>query len=588
MWLCVKIKKMKIKKIKSASNAYKYPLLIKRILADSLKYEPTHEIFYRDIFKMNYYELNDRVRQMANVLQKLKINGGQTIGFMDYDSHRFLEGFFAIPMTGNVLHTINWRLSEEQILYTINHAADSLLIVHEDFLPLLNRIWNKITTVKKIIICSDTEGVSETNVGEVSNLSDVKTDAKNAQNTEGGAVYNFNKKIIGEYEDLLKQGSKDYYFPDFDEDAVATTFYTTGTTGNPKGVYFTHRQLVLHTLVNAAMYGGALDKCFANFNSSAVFLGLTPFFHVHGWGFPYYATMIGAKQVYAGRFSIETFADLFQKHKPTLTTGVPSILQMFLSSPLTADFDFSKMKMLIGGSALNRTLAKQALERGIDILSGYGMSEAAPMICAAYLNAADAKIMSLDEQINYRAIAGLPAFMVDMKIIDENGQDLPQNGENMGEIVIRAPWLTQGYYNEPEKSEELWKNGWLYTGDVATIDAHKYVRIGDRIKDVIKTGGEWISSIELENIIAQHPAVSEVAVVGLPDEKWGERPHAIIVLKKDAPLSAEEIKHFFQPFIESKQITKWSLPDKIVFIDVLPKTSVGKVDKKYIRQILTK
>jgi fatty-acyl-CoA synthase len=555
---------MKIKKIKSASNAYKYPLLIKRILADSLKYEPTHEIFYKDIFKMNYYELNDRVRQMAHVLKKLKIKGGQTIGFWDYDSHRFLEGFFAIPMTGNVLHTINWRLSEEQILYTINHAEDSLLIVHEDFLPLLNTIWDKITTVQKIIVCSDTG--ANANIKEVS----VK----------------FAKKIVGNYEDLLKKESKQYDFPDFDEDAVATTFYTTGTTGNPKGVYFTHRQLVLHTLANAAMYGGALDKCFANFNSSTVFLGLTPFFHVHGWGFPYYATMIGAHQVYAGRFSIETFVQLFQKHKPTLTTGVPSILQMFLSSPLTADFDFSKMKMLIGGSALSSKLAKQALERGIDILSGYGMSESAPMLCASYLNSENAKTMDLDTQAKYRTIAGLPAFLVETKIIDAHGKDVPNDGESIGEIVTRAPWLTQGYYKEPEQSETLWKSGWMHTGDVATIDANGFVTISDRIKDVIKTGGEWVSSIDIERLISKHESVYEVAVIGLPDDKWGERPYAMIALSEGSVLSTETVKTFLEDFIASGTIHKWAIPNKIFFEKELPKTSVGKVDKKQIRVLV--
>ncbi|MEN9610634.1 MAG: hypothetical protein RLZZ628_1448 [Bacteroidota bacterium] len=559
---------MKIKKIKSASNAYKYPLLIKRILADSLKYEPTHEIFYKDIFKMNYYELNERVRQMAHVLKKLKIKGGQTIGFLDYDSHRFLEGFFAIPMTGNVLHTVNWRLSEEQILYTINHAEDSLLIVHEDFLPLLDAIWDKITTVEKIIICSD-------NTTQLA--SSFKLDASY------GA---FKNKIVGNYEDLLKKASKEYDFPDFDEDAVATTFYTTGTTGNPKGVYFTHRQLVLHTLANAAMYGGALDKCFANFNSSTVFLGLTPFFHVHGWGFPYYATMIGAHQVYAGRFSIETFVQLFQKHQPTLTTGVPSILQMFLSSALTADFDFSKMKMLIGGSALSPKLAKQALERGIDILSGYGMSESAPMLCAAYLNSENARTMDLDTQAKYRTIAGLPAFLVETKLIDAHGKDVPNDGESIGEIVTRAPWLTQGYYREPEQSENLWQSGWMHTGDVATMDAQGFVTISDRIKDVIKTGGEWVSSIDIERLISKHEAVYEVAVIGLPDEKWGERPHALIALCEGTALSAETIKTFLEDFIASGTINKWAIPNHIFFAKELPKTSVGKVDKKQVRLIV--
>jgi fatty-acyl-CoA synthase len=572
---------MKIKKIKSASNAYKYPLLIKRILADSLKYEPTHEIFYRDIFKMNYYELNDRVRQMANVLKKLKINGGQTIGFMDYDSHRFLEGFFAIPMTGNVLHTVNWRLSEEQILYTINHAEDSLLIVHEDFLPVLNNIWDKITTVKKIIVCSDVP-----NTEEEADFGFGVADFGSASEAIRNVTSDIRIRIVGEYENLLKKGSKSYDFPDFDEDAVATTFYTTGTTGNPKGVYFTHRQLVLHTLTNAAMYGGALDKCFANFNSSTVFLGLTPFFHVHGWGFPYYATMIGAHQVYAGRFSIETFVQLFEKHKPTLTTGVPSILQMFLSSPSTADFDFSKMKMLIGGSALSPKLAKQALERGIDILSGYGMSESAPMLCASYLNSADARTMDLDTQAKYRTIAGLPAFLVETKIIDAHGNDVPNDGESIGEIVTRAPWLTQGYYREPEQSETLWKSGWMHTGDVATIDANGFVVISDRIKDVIKTGGEWVSSIDIERLISKHEAVYEVAVIGLPDEKWGERPHAMISLSEGKVLSVETIKTFLEDFIASGTINKWAIPNRIFFEKELPKTSVGKVDKKQIRVLV--
>jgi fatty-acyl-CoA synthase len=553
---------MKIKKIKSASQAYSFPLLIKYILADSLKHEPAHEIFYRDVFKMNYYELNERVRQMANVLNQLGICGGETAGFMDYDSHRFLENFFAVPMTGNVLHTINWRLSEEQILYTINHAEDKLLVVHEDFLPVLNKIWDKITTVEKVIICNDK----------------VQTNIPISQYP--------NIPIIGEYESLLKDASKNYEFPDFDEDAVATTFYTTGTTGNPKGVYFTHRQLVLHTLVNAAMYGGALDKAFANFNSSTTFMGLTPFFHVHGWGFPYYATMIGAKQVYPGRFTIEYFVDLFKKHNPTLTTGVPSILQMFLTSPLTVDLDFSKMKMLIAGSALPQKLTKQALERGIDVLAGYGMSEAAPMLCAAYLSAADAKTMSIDEQINYRAIAGLPAFFVEMKVLDEEGNTLPQDGESVGEIVTRAPWLTQGYYNEPEKSEELWKGGWMHTGDAATIDKNGVVRITDRIKDVIKTGGEWISSIDLEQIISKHEAVYEVAVIGLPDEKWGERPYAMIALNNGTTITIEDIKLFLEPYIVSGTINKWAIPNKILIEKQLPKTSVGKIDKKLIRQMM--
>jgi len=558
---------MNIKTIKSAASAYAYPLLIKRILADSLKFEPTHEIHYRDLFKMNYFELNKRVRRMANVLDALGLHGGQTVGFVDYDSHRFFENFFATPMTGNVLHTINWRLAEQQILYTINHAEDDLLVIEEDFLPLIDSIWAGVKTVKQIIVCTDKGTTLEALKDKVS--------------PEMAA------RIVGEYEALTGAASEEYDFPDFDENAMATTFYTTGTTGNPKGVYFSHRQLVIHTLIDGMMYGGVLDNVFSNFNSSATFLGLTPFFHVHGWGFPYYATMIGATQVYAGRFSIDYFADLFAKHEPTITTGVPSILQMILSSPLTKDFDFSKMKMLIGGSALLPKLAKKAYERGIDVLSGYGMSEAAPMISSSYLGPAKAAAMDIDKQVGYRVIAGKPVFLMDMKIVDAAGNDLPKDGNEVGEVVVRAPWLTQGYYNEPEKSEALWSNGWMHTGDLASIDSEGFVRIADRLKDVIKTGGEWGSSTDLERLICQHPAVSDIAVVGLPDEKWGERPHAMIAKSGQEELSVGDIKVFLQPYIENGTINKWAVPSSIVFEDDLPRTSVGKVDKKKIRQLMS-
>jgi len=556
----------KIKKIQSATQAYQYPLLIKRLLAESLKFQPTNEIYYRDIFKMNYIELNQRVRRMANVLNQLGLEGGQTVGFIDYDSHRFFENFFATPMTGNVLHTINWRLAEQQILYTINHAADDLLIIQEDFLPLIDSIWAQVETVKKIIVCTD-KGTS---------LEEMKTKVSPAMAT----------LIIGEYETLTAAASDEYEFPDFDENAMATTFYTTGTTGNPKGVYFSHRQLVLHTLIDGMMYGGVLQNAFSNFNSSATFLGLTPFFHVHGWGFPYYATMIGAKQVYAGRFSIEYFAQLFKKHNPTLTTGVPSILQMFLNSELTKDFDFSKMKMLIGGSALLPKLAKEAYERGIDILSGYGMSEAAPMLTNSYLDPVKSANWDLEEQIKYRIIAGKPVFLAEVKIIDPDGNALPKDGNHVGEIVARTPWLTQGYYNEPEKSEQLWEGGWMHTGDLATIDKEGYVRITDRLKDVIKTGGEWISSTDLERIICQHPAIAEIAVVGMPDEKWGERPYAMVTVEEGSTITVTDLKTFLQPYIENGTINKWAVPSSILPQKELPKTSVGKVDKKQIRKIM--
>ena len=544
-----------IKKIATASQAFKYPLLLKRVLDYSLMLEPEREIFYRDKFKMNYFELNKRVRRLANVFKSMGIQGGETIAVLDFDSHRYLESFFAIPMTGNVIHTINWRLSPEQILYTINHAQDVIIITHAEFVPLLNALADKMTTVQKIIIATD-----------------------------GGNMPDTPLSVIGEYEDLLAAASDEYEFDDFDEDAVASTFYTTGTTGNPKGVFFTHRQLMLHTLTLAATVG-IVEKA-GRISNADVYMPLTPFFHVHAWGFPFMATMLGMKQVYVGKFEPEVAIKLYAIHHPTISHCVPTIMQMFVGHPATANLDLKGWKVIIGGSALPKTLAKASLQRGIDIIVGYGMSETAPILTMSYLGVNDKDNPDLDWQVTARTRSGVPAPMVDLRIVDEDGNLVPKDDETMGEVVARTPWLTQGYYNEPEKSEELWRDGWLHTGDVATWNAQNNIKIADRIKDVIKTGGEWVSSIDLENLIGQHPAVMEVAVVGLPDDQWGERPHAMIALKPGQSESAEGLKMFLEQFISTGQITKWTVPDRIKFVEAIPKTSVGKLDKKVIRTMV--
>ena len=544
-----------IKKIATASQAFKYPLLLKRVLDYSLMLEPEREIFYRDKFKMNYFELNKRVRRLANVFKSMGIQGGETIAVLDFDSHRYLESFFAIPMTGNVIHTINWRLSPEQILYTINHAQDVIIITHAEFVPLLNALADKMTTVQKIIIATD-----------------------------GGNMPDTPLSVIGEYEDLLAAASDEYEFDDFDEDAVASTFYTTGTTGNPKGVFFTHRQLMLHTLTLAATVG-IVEKA-GRISNADVYMPLTPFFHVHAWGFPFMATMLGMKQVYVGKFEPEVAIKLYAIHHPTISHCVPTIMQMFVGHPATANLDLKGWKVIIGGSALPKTLAKASLQRGIDIIVGYGMSETAPILTMSYLGVNDKDNPDLDWQVTARTRSGVPAPMVDLRIVDEEGNLVPKDDETMGEVVARTPWLTQGYYNEPEKSEELWRDGWLHTGDVATWNAQNNIKIADRIKDVIKTGGEWVSSIDLENLIGQHPAVMEVAVVGLPDDQWGERPHAMIALKPGQSESAEGLKMFLEQFISTGQITKWTVPDRIKFVEAIPKTSVGKLDKKVIRTMV--
>ncbi len=547
---------MKVKKIAKANNAFQYPLLIKSLLNYSTMLTPENEIVYRDKVRYNYFEFNKRVRKLAGVFKSFGIHGGETIAVMDYDSHRYLEAYFAIPCTGNVLHTINWRLSASQILYTINHAEDVVILAHADFLPMLESFIGEMPTVKKIIAIS-----------------------------EDGSVPSTKLDIAGEYEALLAQESDEYDFPDFDEDAIATTFYTTGTTGNPKGVFFSHRQIMLHTLGLCGTFGILDGAC--RVKSSDTYMPLTPFFHVHAWGFPFLATAMGMKQVFVGKFEPEMVLKLFMIEKPTFSHCVPTILQMLVMHPAAQQLDLTRWKVIIGGSALPKALCRLALQRGVDIITGYGMSETCPILTTSYISPAQQQ-NDIDWQVEARTRAGIPSMMVDLKIIDDQGKQVSKDDETMGEITARTPWLTQGYFNEPEKSEELWRGGYLHTGDVAVISEKNVVKIADRIKDVIKTGGEWISSIDLENLIGSHPAITEVAVVGVPDAKWGERPHALVVLKQGQLTTNEELKAFLGQFVESGKINKWAVPDTIDFVAAIPKTSVGKIDKKVIRGGLLK
>lgn len=537
--------------IKPAANAYPYPLLIKRLLLSGLRYERTREIVYRDQLRFDYRTLNQRIARLANVLTAAGVKAGDTVAVMDWDSHRYLECMFAIPMIGAVVHTINVRLSPEQILYTMNHAEDRFVLVNRDFAALYQGIAGQLTTVEKTLLISDGE-------------------AGEAQLPD----------CIGEYESLLAAASPEYDFPDFDEDSVATTFYTTGTTGNPKGVYFTHRQLVLHTLATAVTVG-----CRENprlMGSGDVYMPITPMFHVHAWGLPYVATMLGLKQVYPGRYDPELLIELWRREGVTFSHCVPTIVQMLLNAKAAQGADFAGWKITIGGSALTRGLYDLAKARGMELIAAYGMSETCPLISGAHIND---ELLAADEEarIQFRLKAGVPVVLVDAAIQAPDGSFLPADGQSQGELVLRAPWLTQGYFNEPEKSEELWAGGWLHTGDVATLDEMSNIDIRDRIKDVIKTGGEWISSLALEGLISRHPAVREVAVVGVPDERWGERPFALLVLGADEQLDARGLQQFLEPAVAEGLINKWAVPQQIAAAAEIPKTSVGKLDKKRIR-----
>ncbi|WP_172147793.1 MULTISPECIES: fatty acid--CoA ligase [Pseudomonas] len=537
--------------IPPAANAHQYPLLIKRLLLSGVRYEKTREIVYRDTLRYSYATFNERVARLANALTTAGVKAGDTVAVMDWDSHRYLECMFAIPMLGAVLHTINIRLSPEQILYTMNHAEDKFVLVNSEFVPLYNGIAAQLSTVEKTLLLTDAEEKTAELPG-----------------------------LVGEYEQLLAAASPSYDFADFDENSVATTFYTTGTTGNPKGVYFTHRQLVLHTMAAASVLG-SLDSV-RLLGTNDVYMPITPMFHVHAWGIPYAATMLGIKQVYPGRYEPELLCKLIKEEKVSFSHCVPTILQMMLSAPSAQGHDFGGLKMIIGGSALNRALYDAAKARGIQLTAAYGMSETCPLISCAHIND-ELLAGSEDEQITYRIKAGVPVPLVEAAIMGADGSMLPADGESQGELVLRSPWLTQGYFREPEKGQELWEHGWLHTGDVATIDDMGFIEIRDRIKDVIKTGGEWISSLELEDLISRHPAVREVAVVGVADPQWGERPFALLVLRENQTLDAKGLKDHLKPYVEQGHINKWAIPSQVALVTEIPKTSVGKLDKKRIR-----
>ncbi len=528
----------------SSSNAYDYPLIIKQLLITPLQQNRRQEIVYRDRLRLTYAEFGERIHRLGSALTALGVRHGDTVAVMDWDSHRYLECFFAIPMTGAVLMTVNVRLSPEQILYTINHAQADVILCNTDFMPLLQSLRPMLTTAR-IFVCMTEDGLVP---------------------APDGVAFAWH----GEYEAMLTDGDPAHVFPDFDEGTRATTFYTTGTTGNPKGVYYSHRQIVLHTLSGLGTM---------SFRPNEVYMPITPMFHVHAWGNPYNATARGLKQVYPGRYQPDLLVRLFVQERVTFSHCVPTILQMFLSA---ADgVDLHGWRVIVGGSALPRALAQVALDRGVDIFAGYGMSETGPM---ATVSIVPTELRDGGEtELTYRCRAGRPVPLCDIRIVDSHMRDLPHDGVSTGEVVMRAPWLTQGYLDNPEASAMLWEGGWLHTGDIGAIDEYGFLIITDRIKDVVKTGGEWVSSLQLEDILAEHPSVGEVAVIGLKCPRWGERPVAIVVPRTGATPDAAALRAHVMVRVEQGVISKFALPERVEFVETIAKTSVGKLDKKVLR-----
>jgi fatty-acyl-CoA synthase len=529
-----------------------YPLTIDSLLKQSTYRRSTGEVVYGKT-RYSWSKLSERVNGLAAGLAELGVGPGSVVAVVDVDTNRYLEAYYAIPMMGAVLHTVNVRLPPEQIGYTMGHAGDEFVLVRDEFLPLASKVIPQLKSLKGVVTMSDS-GTSP---------------AAPFPNTRF-------------YDDLVKPEAR-FDFPAVDENSQASLFYTSGTTGLPKGVYFSHRQLVLHTIGLAA---GIADSP-VRMTSDDVIMPLVPFFHVHGWGFPYLAGMWGMKFVLVGRYDPKNILENLQKEKVTISDMVPTVLNLVLNHPDAASYReaLSHWKVIIGGAALPKELALAARRLGMTVMAGYGMSETGPVLTLGTPRDGVRYLPEGDQLDRVLLQAGLPIPLVQIRVVDQEMRDVPRDGKTLGEIVVRAPWLTEGYYKDPEKSETLWGGGWLHTNDLAALDEQGVVMIRDRMKDVVKSGGEWISTLLLEDLLTHHPAVLEAAVVGAKDAKWGERPIGVVCLKSGMSASEDELKAHLGQYVEQGKITKMWLPERVIVSEgPLPKTSTGKLDKKPLRE----
>lgn len=518
------------------------PLTIRHLLDANVHSAADQVIAYRDMVRYDYLELRRRIGRLAAALAALGVEQGATVAILDWDSHRYLEHYFAVPMMGAVLQTVNIRLSPDQLRYTLTHARADIIVVHEDFWPLIEAMRAQLPDVRSIVAIRERD-------------------------------IDLPSWSVGEYEALLASADRAYDFVDFDENALATTFYTSGTTGLPKQVCFSHRQLVLHTLALGAALGSRKGL---GLRAGDVYMPLTPMFHVHAWGMPYLATMLGLRQIYPGRYDVDAILRWREAEGVTFSHGVPTVLQMVLAGAERQGIRLDGWQMLLGGSALTRDLADAARATGMTIAAGYGMSETGPVI-------------SIGEESSdpYSTIrSGKPIPLVSAAIVGEDMNVLACDDAASGELVVRAPWLTPCYPGDDPASRDLWRAGWLHTQDIASIDEVGSIQIRDRLKDVIKSGGEWISSLMLEELIIRHPDVAEVAVVGISDPKWQERPVAIVVPTRDGVPTLQDINGLLAGFVEDGAISRFALLNDVMLVDALPRTGVGKINKKLLREAI--
>ena len=527
-----------------------YPLLVPQFLERASVFSPDKEIITREgdgVHRYTYADLAIRSTRLSNALAGLGVGKGDRVGTFAWNNYRHLEAYFAAPQMGAVLHTINIRLFTEDLVYIINHAEDKVILVDPDLVPILEPLVDRFKSVEHFIIMTDDRSFT--------------TSLPSAHN----------------YEDLLSDASDTYSPVTISENDPAGLCYTSATTGRPKGVIYTHRGLVLHSMMEAQFDSIAMRE-------RDVVLPIVPMFHANCWGMPYTSAMVGATLVLTGiRPDPESICQLIDSYKVTFGMGVPTIWIAVLDHIERSGktYDFSNLREIIsGGSAVPSSLIQAYKEKlGVSLVQGYGMTEAAPIIS---YNRITSRFdgLSESETLEIAGAQGPTVPGLEMRLVDDEGNDLPWDGEQRGELLFKGPWIADSYYNDP-RSEETFIDGWYHSGDIASVDANGFIQIGDRVKDMVKSGGEWISSVDLETAIIAHPGVLEAAVISIPHEKWVERPLACVVPNADAQGSLDKAQVL--DFIRDK-FASWWMPDDVVFIDEIPKTSVGKMDKKILRE----
>ncbi|HZX91901.1 MAG TPA: 3-(methylthio)propionyl-CoA ligase [Rudaea sp.] len=524
------------------------PLLVSSLLRHAERHHGAQEIVSRrvegDLHRYTYRELGQRSRQLANALAAFGLESGDRVATLAWNGYRHMELYYAVAGSGRVLHTLNPRLHPDQVVWIADHAEDRVLFFDLTFLPLVEAIAQRVGTVKHFVAMTDRKHMPATT-------------------TIPGLLC---------YEDLIESKPEQFEWPEFDENTAATLCYTSGTTGNPKGVLYSHRSTLLHA------WAAALPDAFGC-SARDTILPVVPMFHVNAWGLPYVACMVGAKIVFPGPWlDGRSLHELFEDESVTLSAGVPTVWKGLLAHVEANGLGFRTMRRtVIGGSACPPAMMRAFQERyDVQVLHAWGMTETSPLGTVCSLKPSHLALAP-EQQLAVQAKQGRAVFGVDMKIVDDSGNELPQDGKTSGELLVRGPWIVSDYFKSPGASPLL--DGWFPTGDVATIDPDGFMQITDRCKDLIKSGGEWIGSIELEGVAVAHPAVAMAACIGARHPKWDERPLLVVVKAPGAELTREQLLRHYEG-----KVAKWWIPDDVVFVDSIPLGATGKVQKNLLRE----